>query len=424
MNAAPLLLLGAAAAAFFMFSKSSSASSSGGGGAAPIPIDDPCQAALLRVKNASLAAVTAAAALAKNPNDQQAQAALKTAQQAGQAAVAMWPKTCGTIPAFDANGNVIQTTATKSAGGATTGPCSPDQFHNLMLAANQAGLMAQATPNATTIGAANAAYSALLLAAQNWQRSGCPADQNVANVLAQLSNWQPASTAPTASALDRFNEGMLQVVARPASVPRLAAGDSLLNAQSPNVGVQPVTLQDASGASVWAGPYCGPDVQFGSHGTWPIASAGFVAQALGSCHQDPLDPAADRVTALSSIATWGNALGVLSSPGTMTADLAAQTIIQQMGSAETWLRQWAPGMFLRYLAFLYVLFADALPELTDEDDKAIANHVILITRDLIGQMGGDVRRIPQLPVVWVPRDGSGRLSIPMWSPMNLYAGLA
>lgn len=421
--------LGAVGVLAMLSSSKASASSAtdpgggGGGGGGTPPVTDPCAAALKRVQDAARAAVAAQAALQKNPADTQAQALLKTAQQAGQAAVAMWPKSCGTLPAFDAQGNPVTVASGKAPptskappAGAGAGlpvntsppanaACDLKRFQVLAQEADQAAALANQTPDRAHIQAANDATASLKAFALAWAPAGCPETRNVASVAAQIAQWQPAPLP------DRFGE-MIQTIPPRSDVPIL---DDLLADVSGNQFNTTSAYQNE-----YKGPVCGPDIMFGgTEAVWPIASTGLVPKALGSCDCDPVCAHVPLQTMLNTLDAWAKDLAALTRPSTASASDVAETV-RDMGIAEKTLREHGPGIFLRYLAFLHSVMKGALSEVTDEDEQAMANHVVLVTGALLQSMGAT--QIHDVPFIWVPRDEAGEFSIPRPSALNLWPG--
>lgn len=368
---------------------------------------DPC----LELRNA---VKRAEAALASQP----ANTLLSQALMLAKAAVAKCEPRVGK-PSIEEMGGVDIGKLTQQlnamTGGSPQGGLSPAcskamQEYQLAAATAQTALQAaQASPrDAALYSAMQTAVSGALARGKAYQAAGCPP-------VADLDAWirateaalgqGPAGPSQTPAEVDpRFAaDAPLQITQRPSNVPRLDSWPATRLGPSKGGGCSPGS----------------PDLEFPDFGVWPVVSNGLVLE----CQCDPVCNGVTGAEARDLLNTWGAQLSTLVDPNAELgpADVAALT--QAIGTAEARLRQIAPGAFGRYVAALFALFAGLWPDLDDENERAAAGHVILVTKALLASMNLNPARVPALPFVYEPRNEDGDLIVPIWSALGLFPGV-
>jgi len=256
--------------------------------------------------------------------------------------------------------------------------------------------------------AAEQAYEELISAAQAYE-AGCPTIPTIANWLHSLgahpSTVPSSSTAPFNYLQGRWApEGLVTTSTRAPSVPRLTDWPA-----------SSIALASSQG-----GACNGPDLEFQGIGSWPVVSNRVVLE----CQCDPVCTGADVASIVRQLDAWGFQLSVLVDSNANLDAQSVTTLTTQLGAFEAYFRDHAPGVFTRYLAALYALFAGVLGEPgLSEADKAVATHVVLVASKLLKSLGTDPARVPALPFVWVPRANDGSLEVPIWSRLNLFPGV-
>jgi hypothetical protein len=400
------------------------------GGTGPTGPAKPTEAQCVAMHKSALElgakATAAAQAAARAPLDaalasQAAQAAQAAAAAATQLATLCGPLVTSQKPPVATEWGGGGPQGGQGQGGTATGPTGAPLDRNcqsLLLAyqaaysdATELQAMVQVNPDdEETLEAAGGAFEELVGAAMAYQ-SSCPDIPTITQWLKELE------------AGGGFNPGGGDDGELPGHLRDRWSADPGVTTQSRASNVPRIDEWPAAQASLGSsqGGVCKnqPDLFFTDYGRWPIVTGG----ALIHCNCDPVCSGVSGPEASGRLNQWGALTSTLVDSRVELSASDVAEITSEIGAQEAWLKNSAPGAFSRYLAALYAIYAGALGEPgLDEEDKAVAVHVVLIARKLLESMGVNPALVPPLPFVWVPRI-EGAVFVPVWSSLHLFPGI-